>query len=140
MKKYSLFIVLMLCSFTIFAQPASSKEYEGLFGFFQMVSDSIEDFWQYLLIDVPDWWERFVAWALVWYTKLKLTTYLNMLAFSWSVGKQILLDLNIMSQITAQVSVLPQDVRQALVSMRLFDGINIILNAWMTRFVKRTLY
>ena len=140
MKKYSLFIVLMLCSFTIFAQPASSKEYEGFFGFFQMISDSIEDFWQYLLVDVPDWWERFVAWALVWYTKLKLTTYLNMLSFSWSVGKQILLDLNIMSQITAQIAVLPQDVRQALVSMRLFDGINIILNAWMTRFVMRTLY
>jgi hypothetical protein len=77
---------------------------------------------------------------MTWYIKLKLFAYLEALKFSWVVGKQILLDFNIMSQITAQINLLPQDVRQALVDMRIFDGLNILLNAFMTRFIMRTLY
>jgi len=127
--------------FFLFAVPfvVSADTYQDVAGTSQMMADSIGDFWKYLFDDVPTLWDRFWAWVLVWYVKAKLFAYLELIRFSWAIGQVIIADLNIMSQITANISALPADVRQAFVDMRLFDGLNILMSAFMTKFVMRTI-
>jgi len=126
--------------FYLFPYIAYADTYQDAAGTSQMLADNISLFWKFLFDDTPTLWHRFWSWAVKWYVKAKLFAYLEALKFSWIVGKEIIIDLNIMSQITAQISALPQDVRQAFVDMRLFDGLNLLLNAYMTRFVMRTIF
>lgn len=108
MKK-SLFLLFIFVPFFAFGDA-----YQDVAGASQMVADSFGEMWGYFFDDVPSMFQRLTGWA---------------------VAKVIIQDLNIMSQITSQISLLPQDVRQALIDMRLFDGMNLLFNAYMTRFV-----
>ncbi|WP_281556537.1 DUF2523 family protein [Thalassomonas sp. RHCl1] len=135
MKKLFLFSLLLLPALVY----ANTQTYQDAAGTSQMLADSIGDFWTYLFTDTPNMLHRFAAWLLEYWVQLKLYVYLELMKFSWGVAKVIIEDLSIMSQITAQMSLLPIDVRQAFVDMRLFDGINLILNAYVTKFVMRLL-
>lgn len=128
MKK--LFFIFLFVPFLAIADT-----YTDIGGASQMVADSFTEMWDYLFDDVPSMLERSTAWFVVWSVKAKLYAYLELMKFSWGVAKIIIADLNIMSQITSQMSALPVDVRQAFVDMRLFDGINLLLQAYMTKFV-----
>lgn len=130
MKK--IFLLLL-----IVPAAAAADTYQDAAGTSQMLADSITDFWDFTYSDWVQMVQRFYAWALVWFVKAKLYAELESMKFAWGVAKIIIEDLQIMSQITAQMSALPVDVRQALVDMRVFDGINILLNAYVTKFVLR---
>lgn len=132
LSRASLLLILLLTPYLVFAQ-----EYKDVAGTSQMLADEIADYWTYVFDDIPTMLERFWAWLIVWLVKVKIYTQIELMKFSWNVAKVIIADLNIMSQITANMSLLPQDVRQAFVDMRLFDGINLILNAYVTKFVMR---
>ena len=127
---FSLVVIALILPFYTFAET-----YQDAAGTSQMIADSIGDYWSYVFDDVPTMLERFWGWLIIYWVKLKLYAYIELMKFSWGVAKVIIQDLNIMSQITAQMSLLPQDVRQAFVDMRLFDGINLLFNAYVTKFV-----
>ena len=129
MKK-SIFILFLFLPFL-----ALGDTYQDVAGTSQMVADSFGDMWDFFFDDVPSMFQRLTAWAVIWLVKAKLYLQLELMQYSWGVAKVIIADLNIMSQITAQMSLLPQDVRQACVDMRFFDGVNLLLNAYMTKFV-----
>lgn len=129
MKK-SLFLLFIFVPFFAFGDA-----YQDVAGASQMVADSFGEMWDYFFDDVPSMFQRLTGWAIVWLVKAKLFFQLELMQYSWGVAKVIIQDLNIMSQITSQISLLPQDVRQALIDMRLFDGMNLLFNAYMTRFV-----
>jgi len=116
---------------------AVGDTYQDAAGASQMVADSFSEMWTFFFDDVPSMFQRATGWIIVWLVKAKIYAQLELMKYSWGVAKVIIADLNIMSQITSQMSLLPQDVRQALVDMRLFDGINLLFQAIMTRFVMR---
>lgn len=128
MKK--LFILFLFVPFL-----ATADTYTDIGGASQMVADSFDEMWTYLFDDVPSLIERATAWFIVWSVKAKIYMQLELIKYSWGVAKVIIADLNIMSQITSQISVLPIDVRQAFIDMRLFDGINLLFQAFVTKFV-----
>lgn len=123
--------------FVLFLFPflAFGDTYTDVAGASQMVADSFSDLWTFFFDDVPSMFQRLTGWAIVWMVKAKIYVQLELMKYSWTVAKVIIADLNIMSQITAQMSLLPQDVRQAFVDMRLFDGLNLMFQAYMTKFV-----
>lgn len=129
-----LFISLLILPMVVFAQDAGAT-YKDEAGTSQMIADSFKELWSYFFDDVPSMMERFFAWAIIWLVKAKIYLQLESMKFAWGVAKVIIADLNIMSQITAQMGALPPDVRQALVDMRLFDAINLVLQAYVTKFV-----
>lgn len=133
MKKTILLIFLFI-PFLAFGDT-----YQDIAGASQMVADSFSDMWEFFFDDVPSMLQRLTGWLIVWLVKAKIYAQLELMKYSWGVAKVIIADLNIMSQITSQISVLPQDVRQALVDMRLFDGLNLLFQAFMTKFVMRFL-
>jgi len=114
---------------------AVGDTYKDAAGASQMVADSFGDIFDFFFDDVPSLLQRATAFVIVWLVKAKLYMQLEFIQFSWGVAKVMLANLNIMSQITAQMSLLPVDVRQALVDMRFFDGVNLLLNAYVTKFV-----
>jgi hypothetical protein len=114
---------------------AFGDTYQDAAGSSQMVADSFSELWTYFFDDVPSMFQRLTAWAVIWLVKAKLYLQLELMQYSWGVAKVIIQDLNIMSQITAQMALLPQDVRQACVDMRFFDGVNLLFNAYITKFV-----
>jgi hypothetical protein len=120
----------MLTPFFVF-----SAEYQDTGGAFQMISDYFQTFQDLVFNDVPNMLQRFTAYVIELAVKVKLAIQLAAIEFAWGVAKQMLLNIGIMSEITAQVGALNQDVKQALVDMRLFDGLNIVLTAHMTRYV-----
>lgn len=132
--KYFIFIVFLFVSFFTFSEE---QTYSGIGGASQLVADYITDTWSFFYSDVPDLIERSFAFFVVWAVKIKLFLYKEGLAFSWGIARAIIQDLQIMSQITAHISLLSPDVRQALVDMRFFDAINIVIHAVVTRFVMR---
>ena len=134
MIRYVTFILVMLP----FLAFANTTTYEDAAGTSQMLADNITGFWTYLFDDMPSALERFWAWLLQYWVQMKLYAQLELMKFSWGVAKAMIENLSIMSQITAQISVLPIDARQALIDMRLFDAINLLIQAWMTKFVMGT--
>lgn len=129
MKKTLLIIFLFLPFLAL------GDTYQDVAGASQMVADSFDNMWKYFFDDIPSMFQRLTGWLVVWLVKAKLFIYLELMQYSWGVAKVIIADLNIMSQITAQISLLPQDVRQAFVDMRLFDGANLLFQAYVTKFV-----
>lgn len=134
MKKL-LFIFLCFVPFL-----ANAGLYTDISGAAQMVGDFFDDVWTFAFEDVPSMFQRLTAWLIVWMVKAKLYFMFEAMQYSWGVAKVIIADLNIMSQITSQMSALPVDVRQALVEMRLFDAINLLFQAYMTKFVMNFLH
>ncbi|OUR82684.1 hypothetical protein A9Q75_05180 [Colwellia psychrerythraea] len=128
MKK--LLILLLLVPFL-----ATADTYTDVGGASQMVADSFTDLWDFMYTDVPDLIQRAIAYFITWSIKGKLEFYKVFIVYAWGMAKVIILDLNIMSQITSNMSALPVDVRQAFIDMRLFDGINLLLHASVTKFV-----
>ncbi len=129
MKKL-LFILFLFLPFV-----ALGDEYKDVAGSSQMVADSFGDMWLFFFDDIPSAIQRATAWFIVWAVKAKLYFQFEMIKYSWGVAKVIIENLNIMSQITAQLGALPQDVRQACVDMRLFDGMNLLFTSYVTKFV-----
>jgi hypothetical protein len=125
-------LVALLFPFFVFADT-----YQDAAGASQMVADGFDDLWVFLFTDTPNMMERFMAYALEKFVQMKLWAYFEFIKMSYNIAKVILADLNVMSTIASNMTLLPQDVRQMLVETRLFDGVNLLIQAYATKFVMR---
>jgi hypothetical protein len=133
MMKKLLFVFVLFFPFLVFADT-----YNDIAGASQMIADSFDDLWVYFFDDVPSMFQRAFNYAYEFAFKIKLYFVEMSLKASWAIAKELIESFQIMSSITSSITILPQDVRQALVDMRLFDAINLLLQAQVTRFVLRT--
>jgi hypothetical protein len=131
--KILLFIVLLFIPLFVF-----SETYEDVAGSSQMVADSFGELWTFFFDDVPSLFQRFFTFVYEYAFKLKLYITELTLKASWAIAKQIIESFQIMSLITANITALSPDLRQVLIDMRLFDGINLLIQAQVTRFVLRS--
>jgi len=111
--------------------------YQDVAGTSQMIADSFDDLWVFLFTDTPNMMQRFMAYLLELWIQMKLKAYYEFIKLSYNIAKVILADLNVMSTIASNMTLLPQDVRQMLVETRLFDGVNLMIQAYATKFVMR---
>lgn len=56
---------------------------------------------------------------------------------AWTTAKAIMENFQIASKLASAISVLPQDVKGGLVDLRILDGVNIVLQAYVARYVLR---
>ncbi|KZN58413.1 hypothetical protein N474_25525 [Pseudoalteromonas luteoviolacea CPMOR-2] len=134
MTKTKLFIITF---FTLMSFSVLANSYTGFDGWLDMMSDFITDFWAFFDTDIPEFIIRFYAWLIEWVVLASLKLELEMIKFSWLVAKQILENFNVTSQVSSALSALPADVRAAVADMRALDAFNIIINAYVTRYVMR---
>ena len=129
MKKIILLLVLFIHFF------AFSDTYEDVAGASKMVADEFSGFWDFFFEDIPSIITDLFKFLMETALEVKLFMMIHFVKASWAIAKEMIESLQIMSTIAANVNLLPQDVRQALVDMRLFEGFNLIVQAYVTRFV-----
>lgn len=98
----------------------------------------IAEFFDYIvqyLIQIPDMFQDFMvkagAWFVIWYTKAKLA----FVTYSWQVAKSVLVSLNISGTLNAAWGSINPEIMAYISAFRLPECLNIILNAWVTRYV-----
>jgi len=126
-------IILVLFLFLPFL--AFADTYQDVAGASQMVADGFSGFWTFLFEDVPSIMTDMFRFLMEIALEVRLYIMSHFVKAAWLIAKEMLESLQIMSTITANMNLLPQDVRQAVVDTRLFEGFNLIVQAYVTRFV-----
>ncbi len=77
------------------------------------------------------------AWVIIKVMIFKIESQLFMMVFAWDIAKDIVNQLNISQEIKSALSALPAQTVEHLNFFNIINGINLIINAFMTRFVMR---
>lgn len=132
-KKPDTRTLLLLLAALLFITPASADS--GLGSFFTWVAGIGEDFWLLVTQESPDMIDRFFAWVIEWAIYLKFQLELAAIKTAWNIAKVILTDLQFGNQLNALLALLPPDMQAAIMKLRILDGIEILINAMLTKFV-----
>ncbi|WP_417356610.1 MULTISPECIES: DUF2523 family protein [Gammaproteobacteria] len=119
--------------FALLFSPMAFADSPG--GFFEEVYGYLQSFWDAINNDVPSFFQRMVAYAIETLMYIKFYLMWLSLDFAWGVAKAILDDFQISELLLSLFNQLPDDLRQFLIDIKLFDAIGMMLNAHVTRFV-----
>lgn len=128
-----LLIVFLILPFFAFAEETTT--YTGVSGGLQALNDRLVDFWDFFQTDVPSIFTRFTAWAIEWIGYIKFWLLLESTKFAWAVAKVMIENLTLGSQLASAMSALPNDIKQFGLDSGLWDGMNLLLQALVTRYV-----
>lgn len=118
---------------------ANIPVYEGISGLAEAIGNFFTDIWNFLLADLPSFFNRAMQWFFLELSLFMINAEIESIKFAWSIAKSVMEGFQISSKITAASSALPPDVQAAVVDMRLFDAVNIIIQAYISRYVLRFL-
>lgn len=130
--KYIFIVIFLFLPTVVFADT-----YEGATGFAQSFGDYLNDFWSFFNDDVPSFFDRMFIFFFEKLTLFWITTKLEMIKLSWLIAKGVIENFQIGSKLLAATSLLPNDVQAAFIDLRLFDAVNLLIQAYVTRFVLR---
>lgn len=134
MKTKTFILISLFLPFFALAEPAN---YDGFEGAATAMGNFFTDIWAFLDDDVPNFFERMIAYVVEKITLMRISAQLEAMKLAWSVAKAIMENFQLASKVLAAANGLPQDVKAALVDMRFFDGFNIIIQALLARYVMR---
>ena len=148
MIKKIIFLILVFAPFLVLAaespvatEPAQAAQAaqsgQGIQAAADVASNFIEDIWSFFDDDLPDFFKRALVYILEKITLFKISAQIEAMKLAWSVSKSVIESFQIGSKLASAASALPQDVKGALVDMRLFDGLNIIIQAFIARYILR---
>lgn len=103
--------------------------------FLDYIGNRLNDIHYTVTEEVPGLFHRFTAWGIEFYTLCVITAKLEMLKFAYLVAKQITTDINLSGYLLSSISQLPSSVKWALEQLNFVNGLNLIINAYITRFV-----
>lgn len=106
-----------------------------------LISDSIGAFFTMVGAFVTDGIYDFWVWAASQLIELFTLAALNFalwaLPFAWEVAKQIIVDLNLSAMIQAAWGQLDSSVLGYATALRISESVNLLISAFVTRFVLR---
>ena len=137
MIKKIILLTLIFSPFLALATPVPEEAGKGVQAAANVASNFIEDIWSFFDDDVPNFFKRALIYILEKITLFKISAQIEAMKLAWSVSKSVMESFQIGSKLASAASALPQDVKGALVDMRLFDGLNIIIQAFIARYVLR---
>ncbi|BFM20051.1 DUF2523 family protein [Gilvimarinus japonicus] len=102
---------------------------------FKELGEFIKSVYEWV-IDLPDMidqlFERFIVWGVTSYFEAKRDT---LEFFYYNVGQPVIANLNISDQISRALSGIDPQISAVLAYAGAFESLNIILSAYVTRFV-----
>ncbi|PJG58828.1 DUF2523 family protein [Aeromonas cavernicola] len=119
-------LLLLIPSLALAADDTSFLDYVG---------SKLNDLHFAVTQEVPNMFHRFVAWGIEYYTLAVITVKLETIKFAYLVAKQIAIDINISGYLVSSISQMPNGVRWALQELGFANGLNLLINAYITRFV-----
>ncbi len=85
--------------------------------------------------DLPDksdsYWERIIVWLLIAYLEAKL----YMLEIAYEIASALIETIGLSDAINAAWSNIPVNARAVLTYLKIPEGINMIISAFVTRFI-----
>ncbi|ALQ10374.1 DUF2523 domain-containing protein [Pseudoalteromonas sp. SCSIO 43210] len=138
MIKKTIFLILICLPFFLMAN-ATATTLTGAQGVVTSAGNFMSDFWDFFDNDVPNFFKRALAYIIEKVVLFKITAQIEAMKLAWSISKSVIESFQVGSKIASAASGLPQDVKAALVDLRLFDGLNIIVQAFIARYVMRFL-
>ena len=91
--------------------------------------------YDFITIDIYNLITEAVAFIILHWTLFSLKLQLSFMQFSWDVASVIIADLQITQKINESLNLLPNDVVQKLHFFNVTSGLNLIINAAVTRYV-----
>lgn len=126
-----IFLFFMFVSFSALADESA----QGFFGFFGAVELFFNDIYIFITVVIPEKILAFVFWLKLYLAFNKFYFMLELLKFSHAIAIDFMAQLDITGVIDAAVSNLPPDLRKAAIDMRVFESLNLLIEALITRFV-----
>jgi hypothetical protein len=133
--KIKLFLFLLLLSAPAFAADDTSHWYGFILDFFNWIKDVIANFVSTFLDGLLATLHRALAYFIEWAVVVKLKLWLSGAEFAYGVAQEIADDLNLSGYLMEAVSSLPSDLKYVLNLWGVPNCLNIIMNAYLTKFV-----
>jgi hypothetical protein len=133
--KLKLFICLVLFSVPALAADDSSHWYSFISDFFDWIKDIIADFTATFFDGIAAFVHRAMAYFIIFAVTIKLYLFINTLEFAYSIAQEISKTLNLFGYLSSALSSLPSDLKYMMNLWGVPNCLNIIMNAYITRFV-----
>lgn len=133
--KLKLFICLLVVSVPALAADDSSSWYSFIFDFIDWLKEIIADFTATFFDGFAALIHRAMAYFIIYSVKVKLYLYLNTLEFAYAIAQEISQTLNLFGYLSEALSFLPSDLKYVMNLWGIPNCLNIIMNAYLTRFV-----
>lgn len=133
--KLKLFVLLLIVSAPALAADSSGHWYDFILQFFDWIKDIVADFTATFFDGIAAFIHRAVAYFIIYSVIVKLYLYLNALEFAYSVAIEISRTLNLFGYLSSALSLLPSDLKYVMNLWGIPNCLNIIMNAYITRFV-----
>jgi hypothetical protein len=120
-------LFIMFCSFDVFASTG--------FSFVDSISQFFGAIWNFLTISIPN----FITNAFIYILKYLILAELSSMIFftdvAYSVAVSFLQAVNLTDVLNVAFSSLDSDLAQTLIDIRFFDGAQLIIEAFVARYI-----
>jgi len=86
---------------------------------------------------IYDFAVEFWAWVIIKVSYIRIQWALASIEFAWNIAREIITQLNISGEMQTALNQLPPDIVDKLNFFNVINGLNLLLNAFVTRFVMR---
>jgi len=131
MNRYLIFIPLIL----LISIPAHASESGFITGFIDWFTGSFNELSDFFTKSVPSMIQRALAYFIEWAVYLKFYLWLGTIKFAYGIAQNIANDLMVFQYLSTAVASLPPDLQFTLNSWNVPNCINLVVNAYITRFV-----
>ncbi len=97
--------------------------------------DLLADIWNWLNSGIYDFYVEFWAWFIVKWTVFKLGFQALLFELSWDIAQEILESFKVMQTLESYFDLLDEETREMLQFFRIFEGSELLIKAFVTRFV-----
>lgn len=130
MRYFLLTFFLLLVSFPVLAADGETTGYFGaLWDFIDWVYEALDNIKQTVL----DYLGELGKIVLLYYFEVKL----GAIQFIWSVAEPLIDSLNLTDVISSLFSGLSQDMQAFISELRIGEGVNLLLSAYLTKMILR---
>lgn len=132
--KYIVLSLAML-AFPVFA--TSSPEPWTIGYLFDAISGFFNDVLWFFFEYIPDLLDRFKHWLIYYFLYLYITTKIYAVELAFATAQLLLSDLGLVAAMESMANKLPNDLRVFLVKVNFFKALNLLIEAYVARFVYR---
>lgn len=129
-----MFKKLILITLICFTPSAFAADW-SLGEFFSTINTFTDDVSSFLFDDVPSLIDRMIAYIIEFITYIYIKMMIYGIQTSFRVAELILSDFGFTQAIEQYANLLPPDMRNAAVNMQIFNALNLIVEAYIARFV-----
>ena len=127
--------LLILLFLILISFSSMAADNQGFSGFFTAIGLFFNDIYEFITVIIPRKITEFIFWIKLYLLYYKFYSMLEVLRFSHDLAITFFHQLNISEVIEVATSNLPPDLQKAALDMRVFDSLNLLIEALITRFV-----